>query len=150
MKKLLCLLLALILCLSLCACGGSEEDDGSIRSNRKNGGAQTQETVDIHSAEAYVGSWAKEKTDDSPFAMSMTLNADGTGSQGTKTTLEWSYDESADEISLILHYSDGSTTEPSTAKLQEDGTLCWTYTFSVMASDDSTFEVDQVIFDRAD
>ena len=148
MKKVLCFILALIFILSLCACS-SEEDSSSRRKNSDDDNEKViQEVTDIHCMEAYVGSWSKERTEESPFASSMTLNADGTGTSGTKTQLTWSYDSDADEITVVIHFSEDDQSDPSTAKLQEDGTLYWDYQFKVQAADGSTFDVDHVIFER--
>lgn len=149
MKKVLCLLLIAVFAVSLCACNSSSDNDTNNGANISNSEIQNQDEININTKEAYVGEWKKERTDAEPFAMTLTLNADGTGLSGTKTAVEWSYDEAANQISLVMHYSDGSAGEPTIAKLNEDGKLCWNYTFNVKAADGSIFEVQQVIFDRS-
>ena len=55
MKKALSLILALVLCLSLCACGGNAGDEPQ---------KQTEESKEALSSEDFIGSWECEYTSD--------------------------------------------------------------------------------------
>lgn len=143
MKKLLVIALAIVLAFSFVACGEEPATNGD------GGAAKNDPTpLDITKKEAYVGSWAKENTTDAPFSMNITLNADGTGKMGKNTDVTWTFDETAQQISIVLVYSDGDESESSTAKLQQDGKLYWDYTFNVKTSTGEMIEVEQVVFDR--
>ncbi len=143
MKKLLVLALTIVLAFSFVACGEEPATNGG------GGGAKNDPTpLDITKKEAYVGSWSKENTTDSPFSMNITLNADGTGKMGKNTDVAWTFDETAKQITIVLKYSDGTESEASTASLQQDGKLCWKYDFNVKTSTGEMIEVEQVVFER--
>lgn len=142
MKKLLVILLAIVLAFSFVACGDETSNDGA------GAGKNDPTPLDITKKEAYVGSWTKKNTTDAPFTMNITLNADGTGLMGTKTGVTWTFDESAKKITVVLNYSDGSTSEDTTATLKEDGKLYWDYDFKVKTQSGEMISVEQVVFER--
>ena len=145
MKKLLVLALTIVLAFSFVACGEEPANNGGV------GGAKNDPTpLDITKKEAYVGSWSKENTTDSPFSMNITLNADGTGKMGKNTDVAWTFVETTKpkHITIVLKYSDGTESEESTAVIEQDGKLYWNYDFNVKTSTGEMIEVEQVVFER--
>ena len=105
MKKLLALLLAPVMCLSLAACGGSDEPTDSVTITDKNGEAVSQETLtelteaynaiavpynEIATAANENGWMADEQTAAELNALSTTLSFIGTGLTEDITMLEGS------------------------------------------------------------
>lgn len=175
MKKLLCLLLALMMLFSVAAliagCEDSgkkntsssknddedeDEDDTDASDNTDDEDAEGNdeeepvETVDPDSKEAYVGTWTKERTDEQPFSMTIQLYDDGTGAWGNNTTLDWTFDEDEKCISVTMISSNGQERgDTFTATLQEDGTLYCDYTMTVKLQSGEMMEIEGFTLQRS-
>lgn len=88
MKKLIALLLAVVMCLSLCACGSNAEKDASSTGASTN--SQSAGGGESNSQAAIVGEWKAVSTD-----ASIVFNEDGTGmlNYGSKQDFTWKFDE---------------------------------------------------------
>ena len=92
MKKVISLLLALVMCLSLCACGGNETPTEAEKADLK-----------------IIGTW---KTDPSYNDYVMVINDDNTGSlsvNGGTESLTWTYDEATCTLTLTKANSPDTT-----------------------------------------
>lgn len=157
MKKILALTLALILVLSLCACGntsaGSANNDpagnnapagdSAPAGDNDAGSSTSQET-------GYVGTWKVVPPDDEPFPpFIMILNEDGTGSWGTKLDkMEprfWYEDEKNDEQEGAIEVArEDNMGYGNDAYIMEDGRLYME--FSLTVNGDKSY--DHLIFER--
>lgn len=175
MKKLLCLLLALMMLFSVAAMiagcedsgkknnassknddedededdtdTGDDADDGDAEGNDED---EQAETVDPDSKEAYVGTWTKERTEEEPFSMTIQLHDDGTGAWGKNTTLDWTFDEAEKCISVTMIHSNGQERgDTFTATLQEDGMLYCDYTMNVKLQSGEMIEVEGFTLQRS-
>lgn len=154
MKKAICLIVALMMIFCMCACGDTNttnnDNNGNSQSNTGADNSSSQnETIDINTKEAYVAKWVHERTDAEPYSMNLTLNADGTGASGKSGGIEWIFDEATKQATVTIIYPDGSKSEPTTAKLKEDGKLYWNNEFKIMLSDDNILELQQVVLERS-
>lgn len=177
MKKILCLLLALMMLFSvatlIAGCEDSkkeknsssknddedkdeDEDDTDTDDATEDENAEDDEeeepevTVDPDSREAYIATWKKERTEDSPFSVTIQLRDDGTGNWGKNTTLEWTFDEEEKCISVTMFHSNGQERgDTFTAKLQEDGTLYCDYTMTVKLQSEEMIEVEGITLQRS-
>lgn len=99
MKKVISLLLALVLCLSLCACGGGNETPNTTE-------APTEaKKIDLK----IIGTW---KTDPSYNDYVLVINDDNTGSlsvDGGTESLTWTYDEATCTLTLTKANSPDTT-----------------------------------------
>ena len=152
MKKVICLIVALVMIFCLCACGDTNttnnDNNGNSKSNSATDNSSKTETIDINTKEAYVAKWVKERTDAEPYAMNLTLNADGTGASGKSGGIEWIFDEATKQATIIIVYPDGSKSDPTTAKLKEDGKLYWNNNVKVQLGDGTILDVEQVVLER--
>ena len=150
MKKFLALALCLVALFALCACG-EEQNSGAdtngnssvvsqVDGNNDNGNATKKE-----GKEAYLGAWVHERTDAEPFRMTLELNDNGKG-KNSNTDIEWTYDDATKQISITIIYPDGSKSDPTPAKLTEDGTISWEREFNIKTQDDEMLEFDKTIF----
>lgn len=109
MKKVIMLILALVLCLSLCACGNNAALEERISALEKEiemlkSDAGAAENVEKKYPAEYVGEW---KMKDSFGDVSvLTLNADGTGSfaGSFSTDVIWEYNEKYNTIEFEFTY----------------------------------------------
>ena len=175
MKKILCLLLALMMLFSVATLIAGCEDSGSKKSSSsKNDDEEKDEdeddtdtddatedenaeddeeeepevTVDPDSREVYVATWTKERTEESPFSVTIELRDDGTGNWGKNTTLEWTFDEEEKCISVTMFHG-GEQGDTLTATLQEDGTLYCDYTMRVKLQSEEIIEVEGITLQRS-
>lgn len=125
MKKVFTILLSLFLFITLFSCGDSGQNERD-----------------------FIGTWMHEKTDAEPFAMSLTLNEDGTGKCSKSTDVAWRFDDAENKIIITLVFSDGCKEDPSFATITADNKLCWERDFIVKTSTEDSVEFDQLIFER--
>lgn len=110
MKKALSLILALVLCLSLCACGSNnsqiEERISSLEKEIEmlKSGANTTQDAQKNCPTEYVGEWKMK--DIAGDINVLKLNADGTGSfdGGYSTDVIWEYNEKYNTIEFEFSY----------------------------------------------
>ena len=110
MKKTISLLLALVLCLSLCACGGGNDAPATE--------APTEKTMDKNDTSNYVGEWANEY-------FSLTITKGGVGRYSNLMNGTEQYDlnwEVKDEV-LITQISFFGMEHKAVLELNEDGTV---------------------------
>lgn len=100
MKKTIALILALALCLTLCACGG------------KNNPAKEKEAM-------IVGDWLFDN------GYSIIFNADYSGKMlaAEEYEIKWSYDENLDYYPCMMISGNASKTFEITYKIGDDGTM---------------------------
>lgn len=111
MKKALSILLVLVICLSLCACGSSNDAPATE--------APTEKTMDKNDTSNYVGEWANEY-------FSLTITKGGVGrytnlSNGGKEQYDLNW-EVKDEV-LITQISFFGMEHKAVLELNEDGTV---------------------------
>ena len=147
MKKIICLIMAIMMIFCVCACGETSGNNNAGNNNQTDANQQSQ-AIDIETEEAYVGEWVHERKDEEPFSMNLTLKAGGKGSSGKNTSVDWSFDEAEKKISIELVFPDGSKDEVTYAKLIEENTLSWERKFTIKLADDQFIEVEKVIFKR--
>ena len=108
MKKVLSILLALVLCLSLCACGGGNDTPATE--------APTEKTMDKNDTSNYVGEWENQ-------FYRLTINKGGVGRYANydkeQYDLNW---EVKDEV-LITQISFFGMEHKAVLELNEDGTV---------------------------
>ena len=110
MKKTIALFLLLVLCLSLCACGGSN-DTPAID-------VPTEKTMDKNDTSYYVGEWANEY-------FSLTITKGGVGRYSNLMNGTEYYDlnwEVKDEV-LVTQISFFGMEHKAVLELNEDGTV---------------------------
>ena len=148
MKKILALALCLVALFALCACG-EEENKGADT----NGNSSVVSYVDGNNdndtkkdgMEAYLGAWVHERTDAEPFRMTLEFKDNGKGKNGN-TDIEWTYDDATKQISITIIYPDGSKSDPSPAKLTDEGTISWEREFNIKAQSGEMLKFDKTIF----
>lgn len=111
MKKALSILLVLVMCLSLCACGGGNDTPATE--------TPTEKTMDKNDTSNYVGEWANEY-------FSLTITKGGVGrytnlSNGGKEQYDLNW-EVKDEV-LITQISFFGMEHKAVLELNEDGTV---------------------------
>ena len=108
MKKAISLLLAFVLCLSLCACGGGNDAPATE--------APTEKTMDKNDTSNYVGEWANEY-----FSLTITKGGVGRYSNYDKEQYDLNW-EVKDEV-LITQISFFGMEHKAVLELNEDGTV---------------------------
>ena len=78
MKRLLALLLAAVMCLSLAACGNRSDSETQPNEAGNTSGAKENNTLDKNDKENYLGVWETE-TDEGTKHFRLTLNKGGVG-----------------------------------------------------------------------
>lgn len=159
MKKILAVLMAVIMVLTLCACGNNEvndtqdpssspssnqDDSDNVKNEDSNENNHNGETT---SAGSYAGTWTHERTEEIPTSMAFTLNEDGTGNMYSYA-MSWSQNEDG-TIALSLDYGDGNPASVSQAQLLEDGTMRWDYKFTLKTEDGRSIEVEYLIMTKS-
>lgn len=121
MKKALSLVLALLLCLSLGACGGNDKNNEGqeVVNQQTNNPTEDMTTTASNINAAYVGEWkANIKSSDEYYVYTITLNADGSASYRQKYDGTWEYSQEdnwivlktvAGNIILNIAEEDGNT-----------------------------------------
>lgn len=99
MKKTLSLLLALVMCLSLCACAGSNDEVNSETTTTAESSEITVETEPNYTEELTFGVWKKTLME----RMTLSFNQDGSGTMtainGSSCTFNWRMSDST--ISVV-------------------------------------------------
>ena len=108
MKKTISLLLALVLCLSLCACGGGNDAPATE--------APTEKTMDKNDTSNYVGEWENEF-----YRLTITKGGVGRYSNYDKEQYDLNW-EVKDEV-LITQISFFGMEHKAVLELNEDGTV---------------------------
>ena len=108
MKKAISLLLALVLCLSLCACGGGNDAPATE--------APTEKTMDKNDTSNYVGEWENEF-----YRLTITKGGVGRYSNYDKEQYDLNW-EVKDEV-LITQISFFGMEHKAVLELNEDGTV---------------------------
>lgn len=155
MKKILALALALIVVLSLCACGNTSAGSADNTPAGNNAPAGDNGSSDgagdsTSQGTGYVGTWKVIPPDDSPFPpIILILNEDGTGSWGTKLdkmeARVWYEDELNDEQEGAIEVAREDTIGyGNDAYITEDGKLYMEYNLTV--NGDKSY--DHLIFER--
>ena len=73
------------------------------------------------------------------------IKDNGKGKNGN-TDIEWTYDDATKQISITIIYPDGSKSDPTPAKLTEDGTISWEREFNIKTQDDEFVKFNKAIF----
>lgn len=112
MKKVISLILALVLCLSLCACGGSETPttDTPDTSNEK--------VMDKNDTSMYIGKWETEH-----FRITITKGGIGRYENLTKSTEYYDLNWEVKDGVLITQISFFGMEHKAVLELNEDGTV---------------------------
>ena len=108
MKKALSILLVLVMCLSLCACGGGKDAPATE--------APTEKTMDKNDTSNYVGEWENEF-----FRLTITKGGVGRYSNYDKEQYDLNW-EVKDEV-LITQISFFGMEHKAVLELNEDGTV---------------------------
>ena len=108
MKKALSILLVLVMCLSLCACGGGNDAPATE--------APTEKTMDKNDTSNYVGEWENEF-----FRLTITKGGVGRYSNYDKEQYDLNW-EVKDEV-LITQISFFGMEHKAVLELNEDGTV---------------------------
>ena len=108
MKKALSILLVLVMCLSLCACGGGNDAPATE--------APTEKTMDKNDTSNYVGEWENEF-----FRLTITKGGVGRYSNYDKEQYDLNW-EVKDEV-LITQISFFGIEHKAVLELNEDGTV---------------------------
>lgn len=113
MKKALSILLVLVMCLSLCACGGGESNTSNTPETTE---APTEKTMDKNDTSNYVGEWANEY-------FRLTITKGGVGRYSNYDTEQYDLNwEVKDEV-LITQISFFGMEHKAVLELNEDGTV---------------------------
>ena len=120
MKKLLALILAAALALSLVACGGGS---GAGDTNTPNGGEEdsTQQTIDKDSTSTYVGDWVYDTEKGNIITYHFIKGGTGYYEQSTVKDSKWQFTwEVRDSVVVTTHNALG-TTFLSTFEIDDSG-----------------------------
>lgn len=150
MKKILALALCLVALFALCACGeeqnsGADTNGNSSVVSHVDGNNNNDQGTKKEGKEAYLGAWVHERTDAEPFRMTLEFKDNGKG-KNSNTDIEWTYDDATKQISITIIYPDGSKSDPTPAKLTEDGTISWEREFNIKTQDGEFVKFDKAIF----
>lgn len=154
MKKFLTLMLVLMMILVMCSCGDNSTSETTTTTNSANNNVDSTEITNSSTSSStsdteengFVGTWIHKRTDDEPFSMTLTLNADGTGTSGN-TNVEWCM-EAENRISVVLVYSADDKGNTTYASLTEENKLCWENDINIKTSTGDILELDEIIFER--
>lgn len=114
MKKAISLILALVMCLSLCACGGGESNTPNTPETTE---APTDAVLDKNDSSNYIGTWETEHS-------RLTITKGGVGRYEMLTENSGYYDlnwEVKDEV-LITQISFMGMEHKAVLEISEDGT----------------------------
>ena len=115
MKKILSFTLAIVMCLSLCACGGN---GGTAQSE------DTTEEIDKNSTETYVGAWAYDTGKGNVITYHFNKGGIGYYEQATKENAKWEFTwEVKDGVVVTTRNAIGTTFLESFELNDEDGAL---------------------------